>query len=93
MLPKALKSCPKCKKSPNLVTLVAGLVVKGGDSESRARRQFDFQHQRDKFSHAFVVRLDSCLNRPKVSEKLARENQHSRQITSSKRHTEGEGTR
>ena len=24
MLPKALKSCPECKKSPNLVTLVVG---------------------------------------------------------------------
>ena len=27
-MPKALKSCPKCKKSPNLVTLDRKLLIK-----------------------------------------------------------------
>ena len=34
MLPKALKSCPKSKKSPDLVTLIANKMVSGRSKQA-----------------------------------------------------------
>ena len=51
MLPKASKSCPKCNKSPNLVTLVgrqAGTVGSSSNSDKKLKISSNVTTERSK---------------------------------------------